>query len=270
MSEIGAGEGDGLRADGKPWEPLDTVVVIETPEHVRFRYLLAGPSRRLAAYAIDTAVRALVLGALGLTLWAGGIAGKDSVSGVAAGLLWLVAFLLEWAYFVVFETLWNGQSPGKRMLKLRVVNAEGRPLGFVDSVLRNVLRAADFLPMFYVVGFVVVASDSRFRRLGDFVGGTLVVAEDARIVDAQLGKLEMPSPTELARVPAHVTLLPREMEAIELYLRRRPLLSEARAEELAKLAATAIARRTRLEYAAPDRFLEILYFRALGGSRGLA
>jgi hypothetical protein len=150
------------------------------------------------------------------------------------------------------------------------VNAAGRPLGFVDSVLRNVLRAADYLPGLYALGFMLMASDARFRRLGDFVGGTLVIAEDPRRVEGELPRLVPASAEEMAEVPGHIRLLPTEVEAIELYLRRRPHLSEARANELAELAAGAIAGRTGLRYGAASRWLEVLYGRALGGTRGHA
>ena len=256
--------------EGAGFEPLDTAVVVETPEHVRFRYLLAGPTRRMAAYALDTMARAEVFTVALLLAMLGGLDPKKMLGGFAAGMLWLLAFLLEWAYFVFFETMWDGQSPGKRALHLRVVNAAGRPLGFVDSVLRNVLRAADYLPSFYVLGLAVMAADPRFRRLGDFVGGTLVIAEDPRRVEGELPRLAPPTLDEMAAIPSHVRLLPREVEAIELYLRRRPKLSEGRANELADMAAAVIAGRTGARYGAASRWLEVLYARAREGTRGHA
>ena len=252
------------------WEPLDTAVVVETPEHVHFRYLLAGPSRRMAAYAIDFGLRVALFFGAALLAMAGGLDPRQMLGGFAAGVLWLILFLLEWAYFVLFETLWEGQTPGKRALHLRVVNAAGRPLGFVDSVLRNLLRAADYLPGLYALGFAVMACDARFRRLGDFVGGTLVVAEDPRRVEGELPRLATPTPGEIATIPPHLRLSPREVEAVELYLRRRPRLSQGRADELADLAASAIAQRTGARYDSASRWLEILYVRAREGTRGLA
>jgi uncharacterized RDD family membrane protein YckC len=249
------------------WEPLDTAVVIETPEQVRFRYMLAGPSRRVAAYVVDWLVRGVALGIVALGAVLGGINPESAVSGLASGVVLLFAFALEWGYFVLFETLWEGQTPGKRWLCLRVVSASGRPLGFVDSVLRNVLRAADFLPAFYALGGAVLASDTRFRRLGDFVGGTLVIAEDPRKVEALLPTLSPPTAEELSWLPVEAALLPNEVEAIELYLRRRPSLPEERSNELAQLAATAIGARLHVRYRSSRRLLEVLYLRATGGPR---
>jgi uncharacterized RDD family membrane protein YckC len=255
--------------DGGASEPIDTDVVIETPEHVRFRHALAGPTRRVLAYAVDTVIRLAAFGVLALLVYMGG-AGFPVLGGLADAALWLAAFALEWGYFVVFETLMNGQTPGKRALHLRVVSSSGRPLGFIDSVLRNVLRAADFLPLGYALGFAAMAADSRFRRLGDRVSGTLVVVEEKRKVDEPIPRLQLPSAAELAAVPVTVVLLPTEIAAIELYLRRRPHLNEARAEELAELAVRAISKRSGVRYKAPGRLLEILYYRAIGGPGGRA
>jgi uncharacterized RDD family membrane protein YckC len=254
-------------------EPLDTVVVVETPEHVQFRHALAGPTRRALAYVLDTLCRGVVFGLVFGIATFGHLTrpgeGDGPPPGLATGILWLLAFVLEWAYFVLFETLWDGQSPGKWVLGLRVVSASGRPLGFVDSVLRNLLRAADFLPILYALGFFVVAFDARFRRLGDMVGGTLVIADQRRTVEPLLSGLSTPTAVELGAIPAHLALLPNEVEAVELFLRRRSSLSTARAEELAELAVQVIARGKRLPALSPGRLLEVLYYLSLGGSRAV-
>jgi uncharacterized RDD family membrane protein YckC len=270
MAASVAGAREGLGGTELDAVPLDTVVVVETPEHVRFRHTLAGPSRRALAYALDTVCRAVVLGLVATLTSIGHFAHDGMSSGFASGAVWVVAFVLEWAYFVLFETLWDGQSPGKWALGLRVVSASGRPLGFVDSVLRNLLRAADFLPTFYALGFVSIAVDSRFRRLGDMVGGTLVIADQRQSVDAPLHGLARPSEAELRQIPHELALLPHEVEAVELFLRRRGSLSESRAEELAAIAARVVARGARLPSLPASRLLEVLYFNALarGGLHG--
>jgi uncharacterized RDD family membrane protein YckC len=249
-------------------EPIDTDVVIETPEHVRFRHTLAGPTRRVLAYVVDTAIRIAAFGTLAVLAYIASPSKFSLLAGLADAVLWLSAFALEWGYFVVFETLMGGQTPGKRALQLRVVSSSGRPLGFVDSVLRNVLRAADFLPFGYALGFTIMAGDSKFRRLGDRVAGTLVVVEEKRKVDEPIPRLALPSPEELAAVPANLALSPAEIAAIELYFRRRPRLREARAEELAEIAVRAIAKRSGVRYRSPGRLLELLYYRAIGGAGG--
>jgi uncharacterized RDD family membrane protein YckC len=246
--------------------PLDTTVTVETPEHVRFRYRLAGPVRRAAAYAIDTALRGACVMVFSLLLW-GSLQTPTGLEGIATGVWWVILFVVEWAYFVLFETLWHGQSPGKRLLRLRVVSSSGRPLGFIDSVLRNLLRAADYLPNLYVLGFAVAAVDARFRRLGDFVGGTLVVAEDVTRVEAPISGLVPPSSVELAQLPRELALRPRDVETVELFLRRRSRYSTGRTEELAQLAVDAFTGASLHGFTSASRLLEVLYFRAVGGDR---
>lgn len=264
MDEVSSGQ----HVREAAWEPLDTAVVVETPEHVRFRYFVAGPARRMAAYVIDTMLRGVILFVLGILAILSGADAKKFSGGFATGMALLVAFLLEWGYFVAFETMSNGQSPGKRALALRVVNAAGRPLGFVDSALRNLLRAADYLPGAYCLGFAVMVGDERFRRIGDFVAGTLVIAENRVLLDAEIPSIAPPTPAETMAVPPHVRLSPRELEVVEFFLRRRAKLGPGRSAELAEMAARPIAANGGVGYPDPVRFLEILYWRSLGGPRG--
>ena len=97
-----------------------------------------------------------------------------ALAGLGQGLMLLGFFLLEWFYPVFFE-LRSGATPGKRAMGLRVVHDDGTPVGAVASVIRNLLRVADFLPLFYAAGLVSCLVDRDFRRLGDLAAGTLVV-----------------------------------------------------------------------------------------------
>src|SRR5690606_13717654 len=123
---------------------LDTISLVETPEHVSFSFEVAGPVRRVIAYLIDLMVRSIVLMVLAFVAIIGEATGGSGLSGVGTGLWLTLAFAMEWGYFVLLEMLMSGQSIGKRALGLRVVTADGRPLGFGASVLRNLVRAADF------------------------------------------------------------------------------------------------------------------------------
>lgn len=244
-------------------EPLDTTADVETPEHVRFRYRVAGPAKRSAAYAIDTIVRATI--AVPVLLVAGVAGAFDGGLGEAsAGVVLVFLFVLDWGYFVLLETLMGGKTFGKRAMGLRVVKQGGFPLRFGDSLLRNLLRAADFLPGFYAVGMTVMGADPYFRRLGDLVAGTLVVSESPTRVGEPLQISPPPKPQELARIPARPPLSPGEIESLELFLRRVGSLSPAREEELADMVAPLLARRMRLRYRNSVRFLALLYHRATG------
>jgi uncharacterized RDD family membrane protein YckC len=243
---------------------LDNTVEVETPEHVRFRFRAAGPTRRAWAYLIDLLVRAGILLGVEVVLVLGTGHHLRAGGAVMSGGTLIALFLLEWVYFVAFEAAWNGTTPGKRALRLRVVKAGGYPLSLMDAVLRNLLRTADFLPVGYLLGLVAMTWDGRFMRLGDRAAGTMVVIEDPVRVAPPI-KLEPPAtPEELESFPHHVVLPLPEREAIELLLRRRDL-SPARRVELAEMVAPVLAARFGVRPGHPVRFLALLHFVATGG-----
>src|SRR5215471_10770282 len=219
-------------------QQLDNTAEVETPELVCFRYRVAGPVRRGLAYLIDLLIRAVLL----VVLWLVASLALGTEAKASTGVLLVAIFLLEWGYYVAFETLREGRSPGKRALALRVVKEGGYPVGFIDSLLRNLLRAADFLPVGYVVGLLVMGGDSRFRRLGDRVAGTLVVLEQRARVGAPVALDPPASPEELARFPPRPQLSLAEREALDLFVRRTDLV-KIRRIELAEIVAPALARR---------------------------
>src|SRR5262245_3567853 len=133
-----------VRPDSR--EPLDTTAEVETPEHVRFRYHVAGPARRALAYFLDALVRGVIVLCFVVIAQVGGLAAGSSLAHASTGVILLVLFAVEWGYYLFWEVIWNGATPGKRALRLRVVTEGGYPLRFFDSLLRNLLRAADFLP----------------------------------------------------------------------------------------------------------------------------
>src|SRR5262249_28045780 len=146
--------------------------------------------------------------------------GSGSVEHASTGVVLLVAFVVEWAYYVFFETVWSGRTPGKRAFSLRVVTEKGHPLGFADSLLRNLLRAADFLPGAYALGLVVMGRAPRFRRLGALVAGPLVVTEERFAVAGPIVLAPPASPAEIRALPQRLPLSGDELDAIELFLRR--------------------------------------------------
>lgn len=248
-------------------EPLDTTTEIETPEHVRFRYHVAGPAKRALAYLVDGVVRTgVVFFAVCIAGMAGLVSG-DTFSHASTGFLLLLYFVMEWGYYVFFETLWSGLTPGKRALSLRVVTDGGHPLRFVDSLLRNLLRSADFLPSvgffgLYGVGLVAMGRDARFRRLGDLAAGTIVIMEERQHVSGRLRLDPPPTPAELHGLPQRLPLSGDELDAVELFLRRSGKLSAAREDELAQLVAPIFARRIGARYRDASRFLALLHHRA--------
>ena len=160
---------------------MDDLYTIDTPENIEFAYDVAGIGSRFLAAIIDTLLiiiaEVLVLFAAGVLASATGVFEQfGAAESVIAALAGLAAFIILWGYYIIFELVWSGQSPGKRAIGLRVVRDGGRPITFLASAIRNLIRLVDFLPALYGVGVVAMFIDKRSRRLGDLAGGTLVVA----------------------------------------------------------------------------------------------
>lgn len=170
---------------------IDTIREIETPEGISLRLRAAGALPRAQAWTLDLLLRAAVLFVAAIPLSWFGVGGN--------GLVLLLIFALLWAYSVVFEVCWNGQTPGKRTLGLRVVNADGTPVTWLPSVVRNLLRVVDILPGVYGVGLVSTLVDPYARRLGDIVAGTLVIHAGELPAGQQVPTVEaIPLPVVLA------------------------------------------------------------------------
>ncbi|WP_394823301.1 RDD family protein [Pendulispora albinea] len=266
--------------------PLDTDVAIETPEHIVFRHRLAGPARRGIAYLIDVVACYFCVFVVAIIVFVAAGASDmmermqqsyTSTMGLGFGLILLLLFAVQWVYFVVWEA-WKGTSLGKMALGLRVVTTGGRPVGFGGAALRNVLRAADALPLVYVVGLVSMLVTSRFQRLGDLVANTMVVMIDRARAAAPLRLWPPAEPFELVAIPERVTLDADERTAIELFLRRRGTLGPSREEELAAMMVEPLVRRHGLNLPrtagerapSPSRLLALLYERAANAGRGEA
>lgn len=146
-------------------------VTIRTPENVEFAFELGGLASRLLAWLLDIAVVIGLLLVASVLLLLAGVA----LGGIAVALLFVVAFAMQWFYFVVLEWRLDGQTLGKRVLGLRVVDARGFRIGFFQAAVRNLVRIVDFLPGLYFAGAVSALVDPEGRRLGDLAAGTLVV-----------------------------------------------------------------------------------------------
>lgn len=242
--------------------PLDTVLGIETPEHLAFRVRIAGSARRFFAWAIDTLIA--IIAWLSLAMIVGLVFASIDLGGMGAGLITILAFVLYWFYFVLFDIFTGGRSPGKIWLKLRVVRENGLPITWRESILRNLLRAADVMVLsanaILPLGVLVMVLDPKFRRLGDFVAGTIVVVEEPPRAEAK--KALAPDPALVESLPATLPVTREDLEALELFVHREQL-SEARREELARIIAPELARRLDLP---PPRnattFLASLWARA--------
>ncbi|MEA2645076.1 MAG: hypothetical protein QOE92_159 [Chloroflexota bacterium] len=153
-------------------------LVVATPERVTFHYQVAGLGSRFIAQLIDVAIILVLL--IILTLAAFGIASATG-DGNGAALVWVLAtFVLFFGYYPLFEGIWSGQTPGKRLLRLRVIGDRGEPVTIAQVGIRNLVRIVDFMPVFYGVGVVCVFIQGG-KRLGDFAAGTVVARERERV-----------------------------------------------------------------------------------------
>ncbi|HSE17915.1 MAG TPA: RDD family protein [Pyrinomonadaceae bacterium] len=161
----------------------EEVLIIETPERVPLHFALASIGNRFLACAIDHTIQGLALGLIiiaSLTL----LSFSFIEQAVASAPKWVIAimiillFLVFTGYFTFFEWIWSGQTPGKRWLKLRVIREDGRPITFWEASVRNLLRTVDMFPTgSYSIGLIAVFASTRDQRIGDMVGGTVVVRE---------------------------------------------------------------------------------------------
>ncbi|MBI3448386.1 MAG: RDD family protein [Acidobacteria bacterium] len=198
---------------------LDTQIRIETPEGVDLRISPAGPVARAQAWLVDAIIKWILFVAAILLLVPFGQAG----GGVAS----IVFFGIAWAYPVIFEVLWSGATPGKRALRLRVVHDNGTPISWSASMIRNLLRAADFLPFAYGFGLASCLLRRDFKRLGDIAAGSLVVHADAPPAEIRA--------IRAAPIPLPVALTVAEQRALVDFAERVPTLTRERADELARL-----------------------------------
>jgi uncharacterized RDD family membrane protein YckC len=225
-----------------PSEQLDTSIEIVTPENIAFRYRVAGPFRRLPAYLIDLLIR-WVIAVAGLIVL-GVVFGIGGVPGLGIGLSFVLWFLLAWFYGGVFETYFNGQTPGKRLLRIRVVTIEGHPIGGLQAVLRNILRIVDAQPVFsYLVGLGAAALNDRFQRLGDIVCGTMVVVEERQWLQGVLRVSEPEVARMLPLIPPAFQPSRTLARALAAYVGRRRNFSWARRQEIARHLAEPLRRK---------------------------
>ncbi len=204
---------------------LDSRYHIETPEGIELELTPVGPTARALAWVVDALVRSAVYVVAGIFLAFLGSLGE--------GFLLLLIFVMEWFYPVWFEVWRDGMTPGKKTLGIKVVQVDGTPVRFSASMLRNLLRVVDFLPMFYGIGVISMLTNSRFQRLGDLSADTLVVYQPRK----RRGMAEL----DCEVVNPAVVLTAEEAQAVVQFSERSKQISESRRDELAELAEPLVA-----------------------------
>jgi uncharacterized RDD family membrane protein YckC len=198
---------------------IDTLYHVDTPEGISLRLSPAGPIPRMLAWMIDILIRLAMYIVIYISLSYFGNTGK--------GIAGILTFLLEWFYPVYFELYKNGQTPGKKSFDLYVAMENASPITPGASIIRNLLRFVDFLPLFYGFGFISMLLTNRFQRLGDLVAGTVVLHKD--LVYPHVDEIE------IAAIAPPIPLQLQEQQALVRFYQRTPYLTNERANELSLL-----------------------------------
>jgi uncharacterized RDD family membrane protein YckC len=227
---------------------VERLVTVRTPEAIAFYYELAGLGSRFLALCVDTAIQVAVLIAI-VTLAAfstrgvTGIAGtlrltdKTLYSALTAAVV-IIIFLLFYGYFIAFEKLWNGQTPGKRLLGIRVVRDGGYPVELAGSIVRNLVRIAEFAVGFYCLSAISMVLSSENKRLGDYAAGTIVVRDRGfEVRDFRAWRRPGPGDDHVSSGPL-AALTAEELALVDRYHARRTSLAPTSARAAAaKIAA---------------------------------
>jgi uncharacterized RDD family membrane protein YckC len=234
---------------------------VETPEQVQLHLELAGLGTRSIAFILDALIRygvltGLVVGvilifSLGLHWDFDSVGASVGTRVLVVGLI-LIYFAIEWAYFAVFEWLWNGQTPGKRAVHIRVLKDGGGPISFLDAALRNLLRPIDSSGPMCAFGILFIFFNRKHKRIGDLVARTIVVRERPKTV-AQVLAPPVASPARVdspfADLIRCIPLASGEHEMINRYLQRRASLDYATRSRLAQQIAGVIVEKARAQAA---------------------
>ena len=220
-------------------------VTLETPERVELEFELAGIGSRFLAAVIDSLLQFLVLIALALALGASRwvFTGSQDSWLLSALLVFMSSMLVIVIYYVAFEMAWAGQSPGKRLAGLVVVTDQGGPMSFTQSLVRNILRLVDILPILYMAGLFSILVTRQCKRLGDMAAGTLVIkvrsfepVDAGNPDEATHGAASYSQPVGLVAraMPGVMSLSPRERETVVRFAQRRFELDEASRRDVAE------------------------------------
>lgn len=227
---------------------MDRSLRIRTPESIAFSYELAGLGSRFLAVIVDMLIQAAILAGIfwGLALIgahapkAAAAARSASASeSLAIAIVAGIVFIVFFGYFIAFESLWNGQTPGKKLLGIRVVRDGGFPIDLGACAVRNIVRAGELPLGFYAVSAVVCIASPENKRLGDLAAGTIVVR------DAKAETLEtiVAEPQEHART---ALIGEEEQSLIDRFNARRKGLSPDVRERIARELASRV--RPRVSY----------------------
>ncbi len=236
-------------------------LTIDTPEQVHLEFSLAGIGSRFMATLLDSIIQ--------LLLYIAVFAGAALIASAPLGQvelrdgLWpwrsLPVLSSTWGYYAIFESVWKGQTPGKKWAGIRVIKDSGRPITPFEAAARNLVRIVDYLPGFYGVGMVTMLLNDKHRRVGDYVAGTLVVHETSDRESALF--FNTPANSQFS-IPQASKLTLQEAELIEVFLSRRldipPDIRQQNGQRIADMVCTRLGITPDVRPADNENFLELL------------
>ncbi|MFN2528409.1 MAG: RDD family protein [Candidatus Baltobacteraceae bacterium] len=232
---------------------MDRMVAIRTPESIAFSYELAGLGSRFLAVLVDLIIQLILVSAIfwGLVALAAhapktpALSSAEERTAVSIGyaILIVIVFAIFFGYFIAFETAWNGQTPGKRMLGIRVVRDGGYPIDFMCALIRNLVRTLEFGLGFYLFSAIASLLSMENKRLGDYAAGTIVVR------DSQTGLPGFPVPRG---VRPSLRLSEDERALIARFMDRRAALLPERRTALARQIADIVRPKVTADFAGLD------------------
>ncbi|HEY9783972.1 MAG TPA: RDD family protein [Candidatus Obscuribacterales bacterium] len=208
---------------------------ISTPENVDLHLELAGLGNRILACLIDTILTYAIIGAIVFVAWLAFLAVQYSplsgnVKGIAYGFIlmvaMLVAFIVNFGYHIFFEGNWQGQTPGKKVAQIRVIEQNGQPVSWPAVIIRNLIRVFDEGAV--LIGILSMIIDKNERRFGDLAAGTLVIRERAPELLTAVPKLDVKTGDMTSAALLDVgRVSPQEYEILVSFLRRRGQMSKS-------------------------------------------
>ncbi|MEC7566227.1 MAG: RDD family protein [Planctomycetota bacterium] len=262
-------------------DPIDGTISIVTPENITFHYHVAGPFQRAMAYLIDIGIRTLIL----IIMIIIAVMVVLQIGEIGVGVFLVTQFLLSWFYGAIFETYMNGQTPGKRLLGLRAVTVDGKPINAMQAVMRNLMRTADTYPLVapaafgitwgdsaimhtsllptFIIGLAVMSLNKRYQRIGDLIAGTMVILDHKKQTQG-LHDVRQPAVLYVASLlPLNYRPDQSMSQALAHFIDQRNRLSQERRDEIAGRLSKPLCRQFKLDSNInPDLLLQALYYRA--------
>lgn len=229
-------------------------VTIRTPEQIELSHDLAGAGSRFYALVIDTLLQSgaficiwltllLIESFLNMKISKGLTGAAESSISLSTLILGILGGFVIIGYYLFFETIWNGETPGKKVAGLKVIKDNGSSITVFDAAVRNFMRTVDFLPSGYLLGAVVIMMNDRRKRTGDWIAGTMVIKVPIELPPVLLTEMEVESP---ASPPDLSLLAAEEYHLVRNYIIRRTGLSGSTRAELSEKLASLVMKRLAL------------------------